>query len=117
MNKENYLKIRKQLIKLADGIMDAKQPEYTNNHVDVLHNFKSSAERAGIDPLQCWIVFLDKQVQSIITNAKNPNMLKAEPIESRYADAINYLVLGLALTIDRNKSLHEDLNLIYKSIE
>ena len=117
MNKENYTEIRKQLFKLAESIMDAKQPEYTNNNVDILHNFKSSAKRAGIDPLQCWIVFLDKQIQSIITHAKNPDMLEAEPIESRYADAINYLVLGLALTIDRNKKLHEDLNLIYKSIE
>ena len=117
MNKENYLKIRKQLFELADGIMDAKQPEYTNNHVDVLHNFKSSAESAGIDPLQCWVVLLDKHIQSIFTHAKNPNMIEAEPIESRYADAINYLVLGLALSVDRNKKLHEDLSLIYKSIE
>jgi hypothetical protein len=117
MNQQEYLKLRKELIDLAQKIMDDKQPEYTNNNVDVLHNFKSSAKRIGIDPLQVWATFLDKHIQAIFSHASNPNMIKAEPIETRYADALNYLILGMALVVERNKSQHEDLNLIYKSIE
>ena len=44
-------------------------------------------------------------------------MHAAEPIESRYADAINYLFLGFAMHIETMHKKHEDLNLIYKGIE
>ncbi len=116
MNKEEYKKLRKELIQLAENIMNSKQPEYTNNNVDILHNFKSSAKRIGIEPLQVWAVFLDKHIQAIYSHTKDSNLISAEPIESRYADALNYLVLGLALIIERNRINHEDLKLIYKGI-
>ncbi len=104
---------------LTTGFQKGKwNPDLMLNLLEpTMYMLMAIAEKAGIDPLQCWVVLLDKHIQSIFTHAKNPNMIEAEPIESRYGDAINYLVLGLALTIDRNKTLHEDLNLIYKSIE
>tara|TARA_R100000426_G_scaffold4316_2_gene6720 strand:+ start:1406 stop:1759 length:354 start_codon:yes stop_codon:yes gene_type:complete len=117
MDHKEYNQIKNQLLEHCQKIMNAKQPEYTNNNLDVLYNFKSTANRLKLTPQEVWAVFLDKQVQSIITHAGNPNMLEAEPIESRYADAINYLFLGFALYIEHMKEKHEDLNLIYRSIE
>lgn len=117
MEKEEYINLRNALIELADSIMKSKQPEYTNNHWDVLHNFKSTAKRLNISPQKAWGVFLDKHIQSILSHATNHDLNQAEPISTRYADAINYLILGYALHIDRIASEHEDLNLIYKGIE
>ena len=37
--------------------MDAKQPEYTNKSIDVLNNFKTTAESIGIKPMEVWAVF------------------------------------------------------------
>ena len=80
--------------------MDAKQPEYTNKNIDVLNNFKQTSKIIGIEPMQVWAVFFNKHIQAILTHSGDPNMHQAEPIESRYCDAINYLFLGFSLIID-----------------
>ena len=103
MNKDKYKEMSEQLDKAAKSIMDAKQPEYTNQSPDVLHNFKTSAEQIGLKPLEVWAVFFHKHVQAILSHAHNPEMHEAEPIESRYADAINYLHLGYALMNEREE--------------
>ncbi len=102
MNSKEFKKSTQQLKKLADGIMNAKQPEYTNNNTDILYNFKSTAESIGIEPMEVWAVFFHKHVQAILSHAHNPEMHEAEPIESRYADATNYLNLGYALMKERD---------------
>ena len=56
-------------------------------------------------------------MQAILSHAHNPDMHQAEPIQSRYADAINYLYLGYALYLESISKKHEDLNLIYRGIE
>lgn len=117
MDKQEYNKIKKELLDSCQKIMDAKQPEYTNKNVDILHNFKSTAKRLQLEPSEVWGVFLDKHIQAILSHASNPNMHQAEPIMSRYADAINYLTLGFALHIENMRQQHEDLKLIYKGIE
>ena len=101
MNSNDYKYHARQLKKDAHRIMQAKQPEYTNNNTDVLHNFKSTANRLGTDPMMVWSVFFDKHIQAIQSHAANPDMEQAEPIESRYADAMNYLQLGYALMKER----------------
>ena len=101
MNSNEYKKHARQLKKDAYRIMSAKQPEYTNNNTDVLHNFKSTAKRLGTDPMTVWSVFFDKHIHAIQSHAANPDMPQAEPIESRYADAMNYLQLGYALMKER----------------
>ena len=101
MNSNDYKYHARQLKKDAYRIMQAKQPEYTNNNTDVLHNFKSTANRLGTDPMMVWSVFFDKHIQAIQSHAANPDMEQAEPIESRYADAMNYLQLGYALMKER----------------
>ena len=101
MNSNEYKKHARQLKKDAYRIMSAKQPEYTNNNTDVLQNFKSTAKRLGTDPMTVWSIFFDKHIQAIQSHAANPDMPQAEPIESRYADAMNYLQLGYALMKER----------------
>jgi hypothetical protein len=63
-----------------------------------------------------WGVFFHKHIQSILSHATNLNMHQAEPIESRYCDAINYLFLGFALHIDNLKKEHDNLNISYRKI-
>ncbi len=100
MNKKEYKETREYILNKAQDIMDAKQPEYTNKSIDVLNNFKTTAESIGIKPMEVWAVFFNKHIQAILTHAGNPNMKQAEPIDSRYADAINYLFLGFSLLVD-----------------
>ena len=104
MNQKEFIETRKYILDKAQDIMDAKQPEYTNKSMDVLYNFISTAKSIGIEPMEVWAVFFNKHVQAILSHAGDSNMKQAEPIESRYADAINYLFLGFALLIqDDNK--------------
>ena len=104
MTKKDFQETRKYILDKAQDIMDAKQPEYTNKSMDVLYNFISTAKSIGIEPMEVWAVFFNKHVQAILSHAGDSNMKQAEPIESRYADAINYLFLGFALLIqDDNK--------------
>jgi len=102
-----YKQISKQLDEAAKKIMKAKQPEYTNESEDVLHNFKSSAQMLGLQPMEVWAVFFHKHVQSIMSHAHNPKMDEAEPIRSRYCDAINYLHLGYALMTEREEAINK----------
>jgi hypothetical protein len=101
MTSEQFNKIINELDILAKTTMNHKGPEYTNGSEDILHNFKSTAQKAGVDPLTVWYIFFDKQCSSVAAHVKNDNLTKAEPIESRFADIINYAKLGYALFKER----------------
>ena len=104
MNKKEFQETRQYILDKAQDIMDAKQPEYTNKSIDVLNNFKQTAKSIGIQPMEVWAVFFNKHIQAILSHAGDPNMHQAEPIDSRYADALNYLFLGFAMLVeDSNK--------------
>tara|TARA_R110000744_G_scaffold247685_1_gene364197 strand:- start:177 stop:569 length:393 start_codon:yes stop_codon:yes gene_type:complete len=100
---ESFVKSRERILKIAQGIMDMKQPEYTNDNEDVLYNFKTIAEMMKVPTEQVWATFFFKHVQAIMTHASEPEFAPAEPIQSRFADAINYLFLGYALLCEQNK--------------
>ena len=100
MTKNKYKRLRSDLLKLSESIMNEKQPEYTNNNADILNNFKTTAEALKITPIEVWAVFFHKHKQSIMTHAQNSKTKMSEPIESRYADLINYITLGLAILQD-----------------
>lgn len=85
------------LIEKANQVSSAKRPEYTIMSDDVLANFKNSAKNLDVPPLYVWSIFFDKQLSSIQAHIKNPNLQEAEPIESRFADLYNYVLLGYAL--------------------
>ena len=97
MTKKQYENLRAHLEECASGVMSLKQPEYTGESEDVLHNFKSTADLVGISPLEVWSVFFIKHVQSVTSHAKNPNLEESEPIKERYVDLLNYIHLGYAL--------------------
>ena len=104
MNQKEFIETRQYILDKAQDIMDAKQPEYTNKSIDVLNNFKQTAKSIGIQPMEVWAVFFNKHIQAILSHAGDPNMHQAEPIDSRYADALNYLFLGFAMLVeDQNK--------------
>lgn len=104
MNKKEFIETRNYILEKAQDIMDAKQPEYTNKSIDVLNNFKQTAKSIGIQPMEVWAVFFNKHIQAILSHSGDPNMHQAEPIDSRYADALNYLFLGFAMLVeDSNK--------------
>ena len=100
MNQKEFIETKKYILEKALDIMNAKQPEYTNKSIDILHNFKSTAESIGITPIEVWAVFFNKHIQAILSHAGDPYMHQAEPIDSRYADAINYLFLGFAMLVE-----------------
>tara|TARA_A100001201_G_C4078803_1_gene198260 strand:- start:1258 stop:1584 length:327 start_codon:yes stop_codon:yes gene_type:complete len=102
MTQKEFNEVIKQLDKMSKSIMNDKRPEYTNENEDVLQNFKNTAERIDISDLKVWTVFFEKQIQSVLAHVKNANLKKSEPIESRFADIINYCYLGLALFYERD---------------
>ena len=101
MNSEKFNILISELDTLAKTTMNHKGPEYTNGSKDILHNFKATAVKAGVDPLTVWYIFFDKQCSSIAAHVKTSGLTKAEPIESRFADIINYAKLGYALFKER----------------
>lgn len=98
MTHQEFAKIiKEELYVTASDIRNAKEPEYTMESPDILNNFKQAAKRAGVTPMQVWSIFFDKQLTSIQAHIKNPDLVQAEPLDSRWADLYNYLLLGFAL--------------------
>jgi hypothetical protein len=100
---ESFVKARERILKIAENIMEDKQPEYTNGDPDILYNFKTISDIMKVPTEQVWATYFFKHVQSIMTHAGDPELVPVEPLESRFADAINYLFLGYALLCEHNK--------------
>ena len=66
--------------------------EYSGK-VDRLANFKRLANDLGLLPVQILWVYLTKHLDSIRSYLKNGKVMSNETIESRIADARNYLAL------------------------
>ena len=90
-----------ELLDLAQRIEQAKRPGYTQDSNNVLSNFKNAAEMNGITSMQAWGTYFYKHVAAILSYAKNPDIPQAEPFDSRFADAINYLKLGFHMIKER----------------
>lgn len=97
MNQSDFNLHCQNLIDEAEKIRNAKQPEYTKLSADVLANFKNSGNNLDVPALYVWSIFMDKHLSSVQAHIKNPNLERAEPIESRFADLYNYVLLGYAL--------------------
>ena len=96
MTQKEFNTLSKALDYMAKDVMKSKGPEYTQQDKDVLANFKNTAERLNTTPLKVWGAYFDKQLSSIFAHLNDANLMKAESIESRFADIINYCHLGLA---------------------
>jgi hypothetical protein len=103
MTQQEFNKLSKALDFMAKDVMKSKGPEYTQEDKDVLANFKNTAERLNTTELKVWGTFFDKQISSVYAHLNNANLKKAETIESRFADIINYCYLGLALFKERGQ--------------
>ena len=103
MTQVEFNKLSKALDVMCKDIMKSKGPEYTQEDTDVLANFKNTAERLNTNELKVWGAYFDKQISSIYAHLNNANLKKAETIESKFADIINYCHLGLALFKERSK--------------
>ena len=101
MTQSEFNKLSKALDYMAKDIMKSKGPEYTQQDKDVLANFKNTGDRLNTSPEKVWGAYFDKQVSSIYAHANDANLKKAESIESRFADIINYCHLGLAIFKER----------------
>ena len=97
MKLEDYTVTSDKLLALANEIEAAKRPAYTGDNTDVLHNFKEVAVRLGLKPIEVWGVYFLKHIDAITSYVKDQEIPQAEPIETRFADALNYLKLGLAI--------------------
>ena len=102
MTQTEFDKLVKQLNDYSFDIMVNKRPEYTNEDMDVLANFKNTADRLNISEMKIWATFMDKHFSSILSHINNANLKKSEPIHSRFADVINYCYLGYALFVERD---------------
>ena len=98
MQAEEYDKIANELLNEAHEIEISKRPAYTIGSSDVFQNFKSIAARTNQSPLQILCTYWLKHVDAITAFFSNPDIHQAEPIRSRFADCINYLKLGYALS-------------------
>jgi len=76
---------------------------------DRLENFKSSADILNIDPLIVWAIYFNKHLDAIFTFVKHKRLC-SESIQSRFHDALNYLVLGLALIKDLDLDSKNELH-------
>ncbi len=97
MTDADFTALSAALRHLADSIAAAKRPAYTQGSADVLRNFKESASRVGITPLQAWGVHFEKHVSAVMSRVQSGEIPQGEPINQRFADLMNYLPLGLAL--------------------
>lgn len=96
MNIAEYETVEAELLALAKSIRDRKRPSYTVGDDDVLMNFKRDAKMSGITALQNWHTHFQKQAAAIARWVQTPDAEQSEPIEQRFADLINYCLLGYA---------------------
>jgi len=106
----------KKLLSRCEAIRDAKRPEYTASSLDVLLNFKETATYLSVSPNVCWGTYFLKGIKSIIVlmaQAFSGKAIKsAEPTIDRFADAVNYLLLGWALFVEATHSKEEGFTLV-----
>jgi hypothetical protein len=100
MQATEYDRIAADLLATAKRIADSKRPAYTVGSPDVLANFKRIGDRTTLGPLKVLDVYLLKHIDSI-TAYSDGDIEQSEPIEGRFADAINYLLLKYALLVER----------------
>ena len=97
MNKQDYDKVSEKLLQMARDVADLKRPDYTIGSEDVLANFKNVAVRWGMTPFQAWGVYAQKHMDAITSIMRDPGREASEPPLGRFADLINYTLLGWAL--------------------
>lgn len=107
MNQEQFSKVVADILHASAGLLVSKGDEYASD-TDRLSNFKRGAEILGMRPLDVWAVYFNKHIDGINSYVKRTktehytdvDAKLSEPIEGRFEDAINYLLLGVALLLE-----------------
>ena len=97
-----YQMIKEILIDRGWQIENDKRPSYTIGSEDVLANFKRVGDRAEIPSTKIAVIYLLKHLDSIMSIVNNPDIPQSEPVLDRFADAVNYLALLLALIVEES---------------
>jgi hypothetical protein len=92
---------RSAILQIAKDIEESKRPGYTRGDIDVLCNFKAVAGRAGITPAQAWATYFLKHCDAVLALMTQPDLPVAEAAPGRFADLLNYALLGYALWKER----------------
>lgn len=100
MNFPDYDHLSANLLAYAQSIQTAKRPGYTIGSEDVLKNFKRVGDRIGTSAEIAWAVYFLKHVDAITSAMTRPDLPISEELKGRFADAINYLLLGYALYME-----------------
>lgn len=95
MTQEEFTNIVNKIFQDSKALLATKGNDYTDGE-DRLSNFKNNASKLGLTTMQVWGVYFLKHIDAI-TKYCATNKLESEPIDSRFLDAINYLILGYAL--------------------
>jgi len=102
MTSEDRLKLIKAFLETqCFPLMETKGRDYCAglSVVDANSNFKALAETMqgrGLDAMDVWWIYLMKQIMAIQTWV-NTRTLASESLTSRFADAVNYLLIGMTL--------------------
>lgn len=97
MTGDKFQVIAKELDELGYTIMKKKNPEYSEESIDYLANFRFVAHELNLLPHQVLYVYMRKHWASIAAFCRDPQKEMSEPIEMRLADSMNYhrLLFGL----------------------
>ena len=105
MNQKELDELMEKMIVEEKAIMDRKGPDYTNDNLDRMANFKEIAEEYGVSPLLVLGIYLSKHLSSIRKYCTGKK-LTGEGIRSKIADSRNYLVFlrGFVEEIEQEQS-------------
>lgn len=108
MNQKEFDILVQSTVKSTADLLVSKGREYSGTE-DRLSNFKRGANLTGATPLQVAFIYASKHYDSISTYVREtaadrglvPNL--SEPIESRFDDLINYMILMKAIVVERSR--------------
>lgn len=90
------------ILEKAKDIRERKAPEYSGDE-DFHQNFKTASKYLGVRPITVATVYLWKHISSIFSYSKEEDIPQSEPMETRFADAINYLLIVYSLYIEEKE--------------
>lgn len=94
-SQERFEQVFAETVAKMKVLLLSKGSDYSDNN-DRLSNFKNNSCKLGLRPMQVWAIYFLKHIDAISKYCATEK-LASEPIESRFLDALNYLMLGLAL--------------------
>lgn len=92
MNRENFVEFLDSEFQKIKETQRVKGRDYSGD-ADVFFNFKRSAERGGLRPLQVWSVLAGKHWDAIMSYIESDGAAQSEPISGRLHDLEVYCFL------------------------